>query len=205
MRERDEMLVEIKESLARAQMRMTKAANKHRRDVEFKVGMRVFLKLRPYRQHSVRRRFCQKLAARFYGPFEVLERIGKSAYRLQLPPSAKIHINVFHVSQLKEVIGSDVQVSELPNMLADDGRLVLTPAKILETRYDNKGALEVLLQWEGLPLHECSWLLADDVESLYPEFELEDKLRLFGPGIVMPRRVYVRKNKRGNEGLGVEK
>ena len=190
--ERDRMLGQLKMFLEKAQGVMKRASDKHRRELEFVVGDKVFLKIRPYRQHSVTRRICQKLAANFYGPFEVLERAGKVAYWLQLPVGSKIH-PVFHVSQLKPVVGTAEQVTALPTTFSDQGEFVLVPAQLLETRYTPDGYLELLVQWESLPAHEVSWVLGWEFARQFPLFPLEDKFRLVGRGIDTFQRVYFRK------------
>jgi hypothetical protein len=64
-----------------------------------------------------------KLAPKYYGPYEVLERVGNLAYRLLLLPCARIH-NVFHVAFLKKFKGDrPVAVTPLPSILR--GRVVL--------------------------------------------------------------------------------
>ena len=44
-----------------------------------------------------------RLAPRYCGPFEVLDRVGPIAYRLAFPPTMKAQ-NVFHVSLLKKYV-----------------------------------------------------------------------------------------------------
>ncbi|XP_024007917.1 uncharacterized protein LOC112083927 [Eutrema salsugineum] len=211
LRERDTMLTQIKEQLTRAQDMMKSYADKHRRDVSFEMGDMVYLKLQPYRQHSVTRRLCQKLAARFYGPFEVIEKIGKAAYRLKLPASSKIH-PVFHVSQLKAAIGSQNTVTALPETFTDAGEFVLEPDAVLETRFDKHGGLELLITWKDLPQHEATWFSVREFERSYPTFALEDTLHLKGAGIDrFHGRVYERQRKKnlanvdGENGKGEEK
>ena len=165
--------------------------------MEFAVGDKVYLKLRPYRQQSASRRLFQKLAARFYGQFDVVARIGKVAYRLALPESSKIH-PVFHVSQLKPVVGATDVVTPLPPMLSASEDLVIEPDTILDRRYDDQGYLELLVRWKHLPEHESTWLRLGEFKQQFPLFSLEDKLNLGDGGIDMLSKVYVRKKKKEN-------
>jgi len=71
-----------------------------RKDIEYEVSDKVFLKVSPWKKVL---RFGRKgkLSPRFIGPYEVIERVGPVVYRLALPPELdKIH-NVFHVSMLR--------------------------------------------------------------------------------------------------------
>ena len=70
---KDETLLRLKRCLVKAQEVMKSQANKHRRDVTLQEGELVYLKLRPYRQQSVVTRFCQKLAAKFYGSYKIVD------------------------------------------------------------------------------------------------------------------------------------
>ena len=93
----------IREHLFTAQDRQKKYANKHRIDHQFLVGDKVFLRVRP-RKSPIHYGKGSKLAPRFFGPFEILERVGPVAYKLALPPNlSRIH-NVFHVSVLRKYI-----------------------------------------------------------------------------------------------------
>lgn len=119
MVERNALLEELKDNLQAAQNRMKASADTHRREVNFQPGDFVYLKLQPYRFVSLSKKVNAKLSPRFYGPYEVVQRIGAVAYKLTLPPSAKIH-PVFHVSQLKKSLHSTVPVQPLPEFLTED-------------------------------------------------------------------------------------
>lgn len=111
LKEREVMLDLLQQQLKQAQDRMKKQADKRRTDRKFEVGDSVFLRLQPFIQTSIVQRPFQKLAFRYYGPYKIIARVGKVAYKLQLPAGSKIH-SVVHVSQLKQAVGNDTLVEQ---------------------------------------------------------------------------------------------
>ncbi|KAA0047001.1 ty3-gypsy retrotransposon protein [Cucumis melo var. makuwa] len=99
----NETIQKIRSRMHTAQSRQKSYANVRRKDLEFVVGDKVFLKVAPMRG-VLRFEKKGKLSPRFVGPFEILERIGPVAYRLALPPSLSTVHDVFHVSMLRKYV-----------------------------------------------------------------------------------------------------
>jgi len=167
----------LAQDLQKAQDRMKAMADAHRRDVQYEVGAWVYVKLRPYRQTLLKDKTPQKLAKRYFGPFQILSRIGLVAYRLDLPDTSKIHL-VFHYSVLKAHSGSPPQEpGTLPLGTYNNGPL-LSPLVILgtrETTTNDSPQLEVLVQWQGLSPEEATWEPWGDIQRT---FNLENKVLL---------------------------
>ncbi|TYK15071.1 Ty3/gypsy retrotransposon protein [Cucumis melo var. makuwa] len=199
LKERDLAISALKENLTIAQNRMKKFADSKRRELKFKVGDEVYLKLRPYRQRSLARKRAEKLAPKYYGPYRIIETIGEVAYRLDLPPEASIH-NVFHISQLKLKLGNQHNVQIQQPQLTAEFELQLWPETVLGIRWSPElGANEWLVKWKGLPDSEATWESVYSMNQQFPSFHLEDKVILEPRGIVRPPiiNVYKRRGKKG--------
>jgi hypothetical protein len=82
---------------------------------EFKVGNHVFLKVKAKRS-CMSFGNCSKMTTCYYGPFEILERIGPITYILVLPTYMHVH-SIFHVSLLKRYVHDDDHVIDWTVMI----------------------------------------------------------------------------------------
>ena len=74
-----------------------------------------------------------KLAPRYIGPFEILQRVGHVAYRLALPPALQDLYDVFHVSNLRRYISNPSHVIQYePLQLERNLTYIEEPIEILE-------------------------------------------------------------------------
>jgi hypothetical protein len=65
LQNRDELLRQLKDNLAKSRNHTKQMADQKRRDIMFQIGDSVLLKLHPYRQQTVFKRVHQKLATRY--------------------------------------------------------------------------------------------------------------------------------------------
>ena len=79
---RDEILAELRQRLLQAQQLSKKYYNGHHHEAEFVVGDWVWLRLLHRSMQSLDTHVKRKLGPRYAGPFSMLERIEKVAYRL---------------------------------------------------------------------------------------------------------------------------
>ena len=149
----------IRARLKAAQDRQKSYADKRRKDLEFKVEDRVFLKLSPWKGvvHFGKR---GKLSPRYIGPFEIVERIGPVAYMLDLPEElSRVH-NVFHISMLRKYISDPSHVLETPKIeLRDDLSYEEQPVQILgreEKELRNKTISLVKVLWRNHLVEEAT-------------------------------------------------
>lgn len=113
LRQHDQLLRELRINLHAAQTRMKRYADLKRRPYEFSEGDWVWLRLQPYRQNSVNRWTCLKLAKRYYGPFLIEKKVSSVAYRLKLPAGSNI-FPTFHITLLKPFQGKNPESTIKP-------------------------------------------------------------------------------------------
>ena len=169
----NEKVATAREKLAEARSRQKSYADRHRRDLQFSVGDKVFLRVSPSR--GIRRFGIKgKLSPRFIGPFEILERVGEVSYRLALPPQlAHVH-NVFHVSLLRGYHYHPLHVVSYPlDQIREDLTVREEPEAILDRQervMRRKTIPFVKILWRNHPAREATWETEESMRESYPHF-----------------------------------
>ena len=113
-----------------------------------------------------------KLSPRYIEPFQIVERVGPVAYRLDLPEElSRVH-NVFHISMLRKYIPDPSHVLEVPEIeLRDDLSYEEQPVQILgkeEKELRNKTISLMKVLWRNHLVEEATWEREDQTRSQYP-------------------------------------
>nr|GFA27831.1 putative reverse transcriptase domain-containing protein [Tanacetum cinerariifolium] len=120
------------ERMQATQDRQKNYADRKRKPMEFEIGDRVMLKVSPWKG-VVRFGKRGKLNPRYVRPFKVLAKVGKVAYKLELPQElSRVH-HTFHVSNLKKCYSDEPLVMPLEGVHIDDTlQFVEEPVEIME-------------------------------------------------------------------------
>nr|GEZ66295.1 putative reverse transcriptase domain-containing protein [Tanacetum cinerariifolium] len=119
IQENDEKIILIKQKIQAAQDRQKSYADRKRKPTKFKIGDRVMLKVSPWKW-VVQFGKQGKLNPRYVEPFKVLAKVGKVAYKLELPQElSRVH-HTFHVSNLKKCYSDESLVMPLEVVHIDD-------------------------------------------------------------------------------------
>jgi hypothetical protein len=155
-----EVLKILKDNLTMAQNHMKQQADQHRSERSFEVRDWVFLRLQPYKQMSLKQaKKDNKLSPKYYVTYKMFQNIGTMAYKLELYAYSRVH-PIFHVSCLKKVIGDNIPVQTIFPELDEEGKIILDPKAITDTRIRwlrNSSILEYLIKWRKLPAEDSTW------------------------------------------------
>ncbi|KAI3704139.1 hypothetical protein L1987_74353 [Smallanthus sonchifolius] len=135
------------------------------------VGDLVLLKVSPWKG-VVHFRKKGKIAPRYVGPFKILERIGKVAYKLELPPSlGNVHLT-FHISNLKKCLADENLHIPLDDVHIDETmHFVEKPVEIMDREVKQLKRSRnpiVKVRWESKRGPEFTWEREDQMNLKYP-------------------------------------
>ena len=150
-------LQEAKKHLLAAQDRQKPFVDKKRCEISFEVGMQVLLSTSNIKLKTLGSR---KLLPRWIGPFKIVIRVDKVAYKLDLLDTLKIH-PVFHVSLLKlyRALGN-VQPLPPPILEEEDDDLLYDVERVPAHEIRDsctRPQKNYLIKWLGYGLEHNSW------------------------------------------------
>ena len=187
----EEALAAARAAMERAQTNQAAYYNRTHRSVEYKVGDKVYVAV----QALPNKRRGSKLADRRQGPYRVTQRIGKNAYRLDLPVTWNVH-PVFHVSYLEPARPDTHGWHEPPKL-----------QQVLEGRWvgpTGQRTLWLKVRHEKLRWDEDLWMTAAELQQAAPAVYLDWHKRqdpLTAPVAILAERV---SEADGDDSFGLE-
>nr|GEV39551.1 putative reverse transcriptase domain-containing protein [Tanacetum cinerariifolium] len=189
IQETTEKIVQIKQRMNITRDRQKSYTDLKRKPMEFQVGDKVMLKVSPWKG-VVRFGKQGKLNPRYVGPFKVLEKIGKVAYKLELLEElSRVH-HTFHVSNLKKCHVDEPLAVPLDGLHFDDKlHFVEEPVEIVDREVKRLKRSQIPLvkvRWNSKRSPEFTWEREDQLRKKYPhlfaktapiECLLKDRLR----------------------------
>ena len=176
-------LEEARSALAKAKDNMAWYYNqRHVPAPEYQPGDRVYLDASDIKTT----RPSQKLAHRFLGPYTVVQKVARNAYKLDLPPSMKRLHPVFNVVKLlpapvDPILGRQPDPPPPPELV--DGEEHYELESVLDSRLRHN-RLEYLVKWKGYGYEHNSWVLDRDMAAT----DLVNKFHCDNPGA--PHRIW---------------
>jgi hypothetical protein len=170
--EAEENIKMVRENLKIAQSRQQSYADTGRRELSFKVGDFVYLKVSPIR--GVRRFGVKgKLAPQYVGLYQILAKHGEVAYQLSLPEGLSAVHDVFHVSQLKKCLRVPEEQLPVEGLeVQEDLTYIEKPTQILEIadRVTRRKTIRICkVRWGHHSEEDATWECEDDLMAKYLE------------------------------------
>ncbi|GKB57093.1 putative reverse transcriptase domain-containing protein [Tanacetum coccineum] len=148
-------------------------ADKRRKPLEFSVGDYVLLKVSPWKG-VVRFGKKGKLAPRFVGPFEIIEKVGPVTYMLDLPKKLDGVHDTFHVSNLMKCLADPTLQVPLDEIQVDAKlNFMEEPVEILEREFKKLKRSKIAIVkvwWNSKRGPEFTWEREDQMKLKYPHF-----------------------------------
>ena len=114
-----------------------------------------------------------KLSPRYIGPYQIVRRIGKVAYELELPADLGGVHPVFHVSMLRKCIGDPSRVFPVEDMqVSEELAYEEQPVAILDRqvrKLRNKEVVSVKVLWRNNNREEMTWEVEELMKKNYPQ------------------------------------
>jgi hypothetical protein len=177
--EAEENVTKVRENLKIAQSRQKSYSDPKRKDISFEVGEHVNLKVSPL-QGTKRFHVKGKLSPRYVSSYSIVKRIGKVAYKLELPPElTRVH-PVFHVTHLRKCQVVEKRVSAQALDVQETQEYLEYPVQVLDwvekstrntiTRFckvlwSNHSEREATWEKESVMREKCPHLFKPEVTS----------------------------------------